>query len=386
MRHVRSSQAWSSSSDDAPASHMVQKRVGAYDGDARATSGRSSAWLEHRVWDAEVAGSNPAAPIWSQTAEETSFSSATSYDPPGSPPRLRGDGSPSLGEARPDRGPRGIARRPRRRPRARRRGQRGSPDPARGLLPLRPLADDRQAPRRCGLSLSSLVYFGNYSAQPRHGVRALAMDRSPSKIAAESRARRREARDDRPARSCRLDALHGRRAPRVGALVRALGHRARPALSRSPPFRIRRGDIAAWQFDEILDRGSRPRRVSLPRLHPRDLYGLYEGREAGRMVRAPPPARLGFQPRMTDGRPPGPRSSADQSEGLLIPRSQVRILPGALKRPAQAGFSRWRGSERVPSVSPADGGPLTTATLRTAQIGSGISEDDCWSSQNHGPS
>ena len=144
---------WSSSTDDAPASHMVQKRVGAYDRDARATSGRSSAWLEHRVWDAEVAGSNPAAPIWSQTAEETSFSSATSHDPPDSPPRVRGDGHPRLGEARRHRGPRGIARRPRRRPRARRRGQRGSPDPARGLLPRRPLADDRQATSTRGLSL-----------------------------------------------------------------------------------------------------------------------------------------------------------------------------------------------------------------------------------------
>ncbi len=305
---------------------MVQKRVGAYDGDARATSGRSSAWLEHRVWDAEVAGSNPAAPIWSQTAEETSFSSATS--------QIRRVPHPACAAT----GIRASERRARiaalaaslaalavgLAPAAEANGAR--PTPLAAYYPSDPLptivrhldgagfpclrsSTSATTPLSRDTVSGRLPWTGRPARSPPSAAAARRSGRSPRArygIAAESRARRREARDDRPARSGRLDALHGRRAPRVGALARALGHRARPALSRSPPFRIRRGYIAAWQFDEILDRGSRPRRASLPRLHPRDLYGLYEGREAGRMVRAPPPARLGFQPRMTDGRPLAP--------------------------------------------------------------------------------
>ena len=275
---------------------MVQKRVGAYDGKARTTSGRSSAWLEHRVWDAEVAGSNPAAPIWSQTLRRRASRSATSHDPPGSHATFPATGI-RASEARPDRGPRGIARRPRRRPRGRRRGQRGSPTalvayyPSDRLPPIvrhldgagfpclrsstsatTPLSRDtvsgrlpwtgRQRDRRQALPLGA-----------RSRNREHAMGSPPSHAHGG-----REARDDRPARPGRLDALHGRRAPRVGALARALGHRARPALSRSPPFphppRGRRG--LAVRRDP--DRGGQPRRPSLPRLHPREPVRPHEGR------------------------------------------------------------------------------------------------------------
>ena len=54
---------------------------------------------------------------------------------------------------------------------------------------------------------------------------------------------------------------------------------------------------------------------------------------------------------------PSPRSSVDQSEGLLIPRSQVRILPGALYQ-AESAPSRGR---RVPSMSRARASQHTEA-------------------------
>ncbi len=151
-----------------------------------------------------------------------------------------------------------------------------------------------------GFPSSSLVYFGNYSAQPRHGARALARDRSPSEIAgqryrwapilqiAEStlwdRRRVTRAEDERLATTDQND-LTGSMPSLAGVLrgsertrVRwgtELGRRFRDRL-RS---RIREGEVAAWQFDEILTevagrdgRGYRDFTRGI-------LYGLYEGRE-----------------------------------------------------------------------------------------------------------
>ena len=151
-----------------------------------------------------------------------------------------------------------------------------------------------------GFPSSSLVYFGNYSAQPRHGARSLARDRSPSEIAGErygyapilqiaestlwDRRRVTRAEAEKLARTDQRDPKGSM--PSIAGVLRGsertrvrwgteLGRRFRDRF-RS---RIREGEVEAWQFDEILTEvaGSSGRRY-------RDftrgiLFGLYEGRQ-----------------------------------------------------------------------------------------------------------
>ena len=56
----------------------------------QSTAGRGSAWLERRVWDAEVAGSNPAAPIDANAARRGGRGRSGGRRPSAGPRRLSG--------------------------------------------------------------------------------------------------------------------------------------------------------------------------------------------------------------------------------------------------------------------------------------------------------
>ena len=291
---------------------MVQTRVGAYDGNARATAGRSSAWLEHRVWDAEVAGSNPAAPIWSQTAEETSFSCRYFARSAGFPPHVRGDGHPSLGSRRARIAALaaslvavavGLAPPPR---------------PARSARPRSWPTNPRTACRRSS-GTSTARAFPRLRSPTGDARAAPPTTRPPGQ-----RALRRGG-GDRAALSRRY--LVGLTPGYI--VTRSLGgnvdRRSRDWVNRWRTDYIRARRRWTWPASASSTHAAQRPQLADRRRDPR----ARRGRTAARMRLAPPPSRLRFQPRMADGRPPRPRSSADQSEGLLIPRSQVRILPGA---------------------------------------------------------
>lgn len=150
-----------------------------------------------------------------------------------------------------------------------------------------------------GFPSRALVYFGNYSAQPRYGAR-LATSPSPAEIAGERYGyapilqisestlwdRRRVSRREAETLAATNQSDLTGSMPSLAGVLRGSEHtRVRWGTELGRRFRdrfrsrIREGEVAAWQFDEILTEvaGSSGRRY-------RDftrgiLFGLYEGRE-----------------------------------------------------------------------------------------------------------
>ena len=150
-----------------------------------------------------------------------------------------------------------------------------------------------------GFPAGAPVYFGNYSAQPRHGVSSLDITPPPAEVAGEryryapilqihesllwDRRRLSEAQDaklaaaghDEPAGS--MPSMSGvlRSSPRERLRWGAeLGRRFRDRFRE----RIARGEVKAWQFDEILTEVAGRSGVAHRQFIRGILLGLHEGR------------------------------------------------------------------------------------------------------------